>query len=310
AQGESTILPSQYQFFESVDGPNSGTIIREPQPPAPAERNAAESFVDAQESCVDMTGAAVFTADRAASTTPHAAFASEAAAHESTPPARESAAPIPAPAPVSTPSFAPAPAPSRLFPTARFIGQVFGTYLLLEQGDELIMIDQHAAHERVLFERFKAQYETRSVRRQVLLESVTVSLLPDEMLLVRDTEDFLRKAGFSFEDFGHDAIILREVPMYLEHADIRGFFLDVLEIIRRDVAKGKTLADASTMNEEALFDVACKAAVKGNHALGDREVTGLLRELENLPQPLTCPHGRPLVLSMPKREFEKRFRRI
>ena len=197
-----------------------------------------------------------------------------------------------------------------IFKSARLVGQIFDTYIVVEQGNELILIDQHAAHERVLFEQIKAQYIKNSVKRQMLLESVTVNLLPDELLVVRDAAPFFLKAGFFVEDFGRGTVILREVPIYLERSDVREFFLEALEIARRNIALGNDIEAADTLLDETLYDIACKAAIKGNRQLSQREAAELLRSLDTLPKPLTCPHGRPLIVNMSKREFDKRFRRV
>ncbi|MDR1440130.1 MAG: hypothetical protein LBJ10_09035 [Clostridiales bacterium] len=196
------------------------------------------------------------------------------------------------------------------FSSSKVVGQVFGTYILLENRDTMAIIDQHAAHERIVFERLKAQYASARAQSQMLLESLSVPLLADEMQLVREATPFLNKAGFFLDEFGRDAVILREVPMYLERADIKSFFLEMLEIIRRDRMKGKTAADSDTVNVETLYDIACKAAVKANKKMGAEEIAALLRDMDGLPRPLTCPHGRPLVVAMDKKEFEKRFKRI
>jgi DNA mismatch repair protein MutL len=207
----------------------------------------------------------------------------------------------------------PAAAPRRsngYFSSSRVVGQVFDTYIMLENRDVMTIIDQHAAHERLLFERLKAQYASARAQSQMLLEGVTVTLLADEMLLVGEAMPLLNKAGFSLDEFGHDAVILREAPLYLERQDIKGFFLDLLEIVRKDRMKGKTLANSDTINAEILYDIACKAAVKANKRMSAEETAALLRDMDSLPPPLTCPHGRPLTVSMNKKEFEKRFRRI
>ncbi|MCL2058419.1 MAG: DNA mismatch repair endonuclease MutL [Oscillospiraceae bacterium] len=201
-------------------------------------------------------------------------------------------------------------APSAPVGGALYIGQLFGTYLMFECGGSLVLIDQHAAHERMLFERIKKQYEKSAVSRQMLLESVTVSLLPDEMLFVRENRAFLEKAGFVFEEFGRDAVILREAPLYMERVDIKEFFLDALEIVRRDRRLGKGAGESAAANDHVLYQIACKAAVKGNRRLSHSEAEALMGALDALPKPLTCPHGRPLVVTMTKKELDKKFRRL
>lgn len=195
-----------------------------------------------------------------------------------------------------------------MFSQARYIGQLFGTYIALEQNGALVLVDQHAAHERALYEKLKKMYEDGTAQRQMLLEAVTVNLLPDEMLFVQESKEFFARAGFAFEEFGHDAVVLREAPIYSERLDIKEFFLEVLEAARRAAAPSNAASQAPP--GEALYDIACRAAVKGNKPLSPYEASALLRELDSLPKPLTCPHGRPLAVAIDKRELDKKFRRV
>jgi len=197
-----------------------------------------------------------------------------------------------------------------LFDGASYIGQLFNAYLLLENDRTLLLIDQHAAHERLLYERIRAQYGKKTIPRQVLLESITISLTPDEMVFTGEAARFLSDAGFVFEEFGRDAVILREVPVYMERPDVKNFFLDVLETARRELQRDGAGGGASASHDRLLYDVACKAAIKSNRRLSAGEVSELVRSLNALPQPLTCPHGRPLVVALPKRDFDKMFKRI
>ena len=193
---------------------------------------------------------------------------------------------------------------------AKYLGQAFNTYIILEKKDMILLVDQHAAHERIIFERLKKQFEQRKMEAQLLLEPVTVRLMAEEMLLVKDVETLLRNTGFEVEDFGFDTVLIREVPIYLERKDIKDFFLEVLEIIQKDLAKGKLHRGAAVFSEESLYDVACKAAIKANKKVDTSEVEALIGELEKLQGPLTCPHGRPLYISLTKYELEKKFKRI
>ena len=193
---------------------------------------------------------------------------------------------------------------------ARYIGQFFNTYLAFEKGELLILVDQHAAHERALYEQIKAQYKKRAIARQPLLESVTVNLLPDEMLFIREHDEFFIRAGFQIEEFGQEAVIIRETPIYLERPDIKAFFLETLETVRRDSNLRKNAKGAPALPGYALYAIACKAAIKGNRRLSPMEAEALYRVLDALPKPLTCPHGRPLTVPMQKRDFDKMFRRI
>ena len=194
--------------------------------------------------------------------------------------------------------------------TPRYIGQVFGTYLVFEDGDTLVIMDQHAAHERSLYERIKAQFVNKAIARQVLLESVTVNLLPDEMQFVQEAGGLFAAAGFMVEEFGLEAVVIREIPLYLERVDIKGFFLDALEIIRKNYKRVNSPDGTRAPYDDMLYDIACKAAVKANKKFTQQEAEALYRTLDSLPKPLTCPHGRPLIVKMHKRDFDKMFRRI
>ena len=193
---------------------------------------------------------------------------------------------------------------------ARYVGQLFGMYLAFETNDALILVDQHAAHERLLYEKIKSQYEKSGAPRQTLLESITVNLLPDEMAFAREAAPFMKQAGFYYEEFGREAVILREAPLYMERADVMEFFLESVEVVKRDYAIGKNTGGAAIPYESMLYDIACKAAVKGGARLTAAEAAELLRALDGLPKPLTCPHGRPLIIEMSKRELDRKFKRI
>lgn len=189
---------------------------------------------------------------------------------------------------------------------ARIIGQVFSTYILLQNGDNLLMIDQHAAHERIMFEALKKKYKRNESLCQYLLSSVVIELTNHEVKIIDENKEKLNKLGFVFENFGNNSIILRSVPVVLSgNAGAKETFLDILDFIMSDKRKENILVE-----EEALYRVACKSAVKANKKLDELEIKKILKDLLNIENPYTCPHGRPTIIKITKYEFEKMFKRI
>jgi len=188
---------------------------------------------------------------------------------------------------------------------AKIIGQVFSTYILLEYNQEIIIIDQHAAHERIMYESLLRKYKNNETLAQTLLNPVTVELTNSEIMLLEANKDFFNKMGFIFENFGNNSIILRAVPYINSQSDFNSLFLDII-----DIAKGVNRQEHTKTEEEALYMMACKAAVKANKKLDNMEVKSLLREMASLDNPYSCPHGRPTMIKMSLRELEKRFKRI
>ena len=189
---------------------------------------------------------------------------------------------------------------------ARIIGQVFSTYILLQSGDDLLIIDQHAAHERIRFEELKRKYKKNESLAQFLLSPVVVEVTNQELKLIDENKEKLNKLGFSFENFGNNSIILRSVPVVLpDNASIKDSFLDILDFLVTERRKENILVE-----EEALYTLACKAAVKANKKLDEIEIKKILDDLGKIDNPYTCPHGRPTIIKITKHEFEKIFKRI
>lgn len=189
---------------------------------------------------------------------------------------------------------------------ARIIGQVFSTYILLQSGDDLLIIDQHAAHERIRFEELKRKYRENESLAQFLLSPVVIEITNQELKLIDENKEKLNKLGFSFENFGKNSIILRSVPVILpDNARIKESFLDVLDFLVNEKRKENVLVE-----EEALYTLACKAAVKANKKLDELEIKKILDDLNKIENPYTCPHGRPTIIKITKHEFEKMFKRI
>ena len=187
----------------------------------------------------------------------------------------------------------------------KFAGIAFNTYIMIEMKDELYMIDQHAAHERIMYEQVKANYYSEEEKdEQFLLLPDVISLTHKDMQIAKENADMFQKAGFSFEEFGENTIKLNSVPSMCEDLNTKQLFLDILDEI-------DTVAITARQEKEEKFiaTVACKAAVKGKMKLDEQEVHSLMAKLLELPNPFTCPHGRPTAIKMTKYDMERKFSR-
>ncbi len=187
----------------------------------------------------------------------------------------------------------------------RLIGQLFETYWIIEFRSSMYIIDQHAAHEKVMFERLMEKYRQKRVTSQMLSPSIIVSLTLAEENLLNDNMDYFRSMGFEIEPFGGHDYAISAVPQDLFGLTEREFFMEMLDSLSADT--GKMSIETITMRVAAM---ACKAAVKGNTRLSPQEADQLISELLTLDNPYNCPHGRPTILSMSKSEIEKKFHRI
>ncbi len=187
----------------------------------------------------------------------------------------------------------------------RMIGQVFDTYWLLQFEDKLFMIDQHAAHEKVKYERLMKQYREKSVVSQALLPPIIVSLSGQEELTFKEYEETFAGLGFEVEAFGGSEYALRSVPVDLYGCGEQEMFLEVLD----ELSDG-TGRNGLRVVEEKIASMSCKAAVKGNNRLSFEEAEKLIDELLTLNNPYNCPHGRPTIITISKAELEKKFKRI
>jgi DNA mismatch repair protein MutL len=185
------------------------------------------------------------------------------------------------------------------------IGQLFDTYWLLQRGEELLFMDQHAAHEKVLYEKLMKSYWEQVIYKQQLMPPVILSLTMKEQDFVKTYDELLSDFGFTLEEFGPDAYCLRTVPSNLFGMDAQVFFRELLDGMEEEVKK--TDLD---MVLDRIATMACKAAIKANHKMTVKEAEELLLECEKLENPYTCPHGRPILFSMSKKEIEKKFKRI
>ena len=190
-------------------------------------------------------------------------------------------------------------------PTYKFIGIIFKTYIILEIGDEMYILDQHAAHERIMYEKVKKNYYSDKTKdSQLLLLPDVITLTHKEMDIAKENMAMFEQAGFTLEEFGENTIKLTGVPTVCIDLDTKELFLETLDEIN-------TVARTAKQEKEEKFiaTVACKAAVKANMALTREEVERLMDELLKLPNPFTCPHGRPTVIKMTKYDIERKFAR-
>ena len=190
-------------------------------------------------------------------------------------------------------------------PAYKFIGIIFKTYIILEIGDEMYILDQHAAHERIMYEKVKENYYSdRNKDSQLLLLPDVITLTHKEMEIAKENMKMFEQAGFTLEEFGENTIKLTGVPTVCIDLDTKELFLETLDEIN-------TVARTAKQEKEEKFiaTVACKAAVKANMALTKEEVESLMDELLKLPNPFTCPHGRPTVIKMTKYDIERKFAR-
>lgn len=188
---------------------------------------------------------------------------------------------------------------------AKILGQYLNTYIVMQIDDRLVLLDQHAAHERILYERLQqTKLEDVKHSRQSLLIPVEVEVTPEEALYIDTNLERLLDMGFEIESFGPNAYLLRSVPDLKQHVDAKRLFKGLLG----------ALSDNQFLEDSAFRDAfamkACKAAAKANQSLGEAEIRALLKDLIPLQNPYHCPHGRPITISFSKKEVEKRFGRI
>ena len=187
----------------------------------------------------------------------------------------------------------------------KLIGQLFDTYWLVQFEDNFYIIDQHAAHEKVYYERFVKLFKSQEIRSQYLSPPLIVSLSLEEESLLKANENYFRDFGFEIEPFGGREYSISAVPSLLLGMTEEEVFLEMLDHLGADGTK-----DAFELFTARLATMACKAAVKGNHAMSPQEADKLIDELLTLENPYNCPHGRPTIISMTKTEIEKKFKRI
>lgn len=187
----------------------------------------------------------------------------------------------------------------------QILGQIFDTYWLLAFKEKLFFIDQHAAHEKVKYERFMKELKEKKFTSQLLAPPVIITLTGREEEVLHSYMDYFASLGFELEEFGSGSYAIRSVPTDLYGCQEKKLFSEILDELADGPIKGNP-----EVIEQKLASMACKAAVKGNNALTREEMEALIDELLGLENPYHCPHGRPTIFSMSKYEIDKKFKRI
>ena len=187
----------------------------------------------------------------------------------------------------------------------KIIGQLFNTYWILEYKDQVMIMDQHSAHERVMYEQYMKDFTTSHVSTQILLVPETLHLPKAELLFVQQNLTLLNQLGFGIELFGEESIMIREVPYLFNQPMSLVAFKDMLDAINL-----KKITNLYQMKESHIIQLACKSAIKAYDALSVSECKALIESLLTLDNPYTCPHGRPTLVKLSKTDIEKIFKRI
>ena len=209
--------------------------------------------------------------------------------------------PAPAPAPVQeAPAQQELPVPERPF---RIIGEALHTYIIVEQGEAVLFIDKHAAHERIRFEALKK--EDHPIMAQLLLAPVSAELSREEAAAVLENRALLERCGFEAEDFGGGDVLIRQIPSDVDVEDAKA----LLQELAGKLLAGKTL-DPNGLRDELLHSIACKSAIKAGWQTSDEELRRLVQEVLTRDDIKYCPHGRPVCVTLTKRQLEKQFKRV
>ena len=187
-------------------------------------------------------------------------------------------------------------------PTWRYVGELYRTYIIVEEGDNAFLIDKHAAHERILFEKLKANQE--GISSQTLLTPLPVRLSPSAAGELLANRDMLEELGFEIEEFGDNTLLLRQIPMDLQGEDAA----EALEALAADLLNGRR-EHTDTVRDALLHTVACKAAIKAGWHSDERELKAIAREVMGREELKYCPHGRPICVNLSKKALEKQFKR-
>ena len=262
---------------------------------------------------------------------PQAAAAAVAMLERSAPASLRENVYIPTPVPAEAAVSVPAPAPVREIPASalpplpekepeapvqeeqaalpmpeeipwRMVGELYRSYILVEQGEDAFLIDKHAAHERILFEKLKANQE--AISSQSLLVPQSLRMQPEEAAVALENKEMLRELGFEIEEFGDSTLLLRQIPMDLSEEDAA----DAVLAMVADLMNGRR-EKATTVRDELLHTVACKAAIKAGWHTDEKELLALVKQVMSREDLKYCPHGRPICISLSKKALEKQFKR-
>jgi DNA mismatch repair protein MutL len=201
------------------------------------------------------------------------------------------------------PVFAVSQLPSMELPVLRVLGQIANTYIIAEGPDGLYLIDQHAAHERILYDRILAQWAQKEVEVQGLLQPVTIELSPREEKIMEASEESLAEFGFTIDHFGNRSYLIRAVPALAAGANV----IEIVSALLESLATGDALI---SRHDKVAESIACHGAVKAGQQLSNEEMRELIKQLEHTKQPRACPHGRPTMIHLSAHQLEKEFGRI
>lgn len=185
----------------------------------------------------------------------------------------------------------------------RLVGELYRTYIIVEQGEDAFLIDKHAAHERILFDKLKDNQE--AISSQSLISPIPCRLSPDSAAILIANRQLLSELGFEVDEFGDNTVLLRQIPMDLSPEDAA----DALDALADDLLNGRR-EKRTNVRDEMLHTVACKAAIKAGWHTDERELLALVRQVMAREDLKYCPHGRPICVSLSKRQLEKQFKRV
>ena len=200
------------------------------------------------------------------------------------------------------PAFAVAQLPAMELPVLRVLGQLANTYIIAEGPNGLYLIDQHAAHERILYDRISAQQAQKEVETQGLLQPITIELSPREEEILGASKEFLAEFGFTIEPFGNRSYMIRAIPALMAKANI----IEIISALLDNLAS----KEPNPWEEKIAQSLACHSAVRAGQQLSQEEMRELLKQLEQTKQPRACPHGRPTMIHLSSQQLEKEFGRI
>ena len=184
----------------------------------------------------------------------------------------------------------------------RMVGELYRSYILVEQGDEAFLIDKHAAHERILFEKLRAN--PTDIVSQTLLSPIPVRLRADAAAQLLSKGKLMEELGFELEEFGENTVLVRRVPMDIAEGDVADTLMEMAD----DLLSGRS-ADTDTVRDELLHTMACKAAIKAGWKTDEKEHLALVKEVMSREELKYCPHGRPICITLSKKQLEKQFKR-
>ncbi len=188
------------------------------------------------------------------------------------------------------------------FENLNFTGIIFDTYIVFTKADEMFLMDQHAAHERIRFEMYMESFKNNTLSRQMLIEPLIMELSPSDMAITLKNIDVFERFGFQIEEFGHRNISIRSVPNTFGIPEGERFIYEIIDNLDK-------ISSVYDTKYDEIAEIACKSAIKANDKISVKEVKKLLEDLKKCENPYTCPHGRPVMVKMTKKDIEKLFKR-